>query len=217
MGGPGLESRSMRKGFDAVRHSGRLLAVSVGGLVVGLIFGGLTIASIGFLLRELYGEEVAVFGIAMGIAALTGVTIGVRFISDVVVAPGIGHLSDRLGRQRVTPTVLVAGAVAITGLAVSVHPITVAASIAVVFVCATAATVLLVSSAGDLSPPEHRASVMSTYATFADIGAAMGPIAALSTESLSGLRAAYFGGAILLLLTAVLVRRALGGASITAY
>ena len=212
MGAPSVESRSMREGFAAVRQNTRLLAVSVGGLIVGFIFGGLTIASIGFLLRELYGEQVAVFGLAIGIAALTGITIGVRFISDVVVAPGVGHLSDRLGRERVTPLVLVAGAVAISALAISVHPVTVAASIMVVFVCATAATVLLISSAGDLSPPEHRASIMSTYATFADIGAAMGPLAALSTESLTGLRTAYLGGGVLLVFAAILVRRALVGA-----
>lgn len=208
---PPAEGRSLREGFAEVRGNGRLLAVSIGGLVVGFIFAGLTIASIGFLLRELYGEEVAVFGIAIGIAALTGITIGVRFISDVVVAPGVGHFSDRIGRERVTPVVLVVGAVAITGLAFSTHPAMVVVSILVVFVCATAATVLLVSSAGDLSPPEHRASVMSTYATFADAGAALGPLAALSTESLTGLRWAYIGGAVLLLFTAVLVRRALVG------
>ncbi len=48
---------------------------------------------------------------------------------------------------------------------------------------------------------------MSVYATFLDLGSALGPLVGLSLGTLGGLRWAFVGGGLLLLLMALLYRR----------
>jgi hypothetical protein len=48
--------------------------------------------------------------------------------------------------------------------------------------------------------------VMSSYATFMDLGSALGPLIGLSFASLATLRGMYGGAALVLLLAAVLFR-----------
>jgi MFS family permease len=64
----------------------------------------------------------------------------------------------------------------------------------------------LSATAGDLALPERRSAVMSGYATFLDLGSAIGPLIGLSFASLATLRGVYGGAAVLLLLAAVLFR-----------
>jgi MFS family permease len=86
----------------------------------------------------------------------------------------------------------------------------------VAFVAATALTVGLSATAGDLAPPERRSAVMSSYATFLDLGSAIGPLIGLSFASLATLRGLYGGAAVLLLLAAVLFRIAFASGSTAA-
>jgi predicted MFS family arabinose efflux permease len=74
------------------------------------------------------------------------------------------------------------------------------------FVAATGLTVGLSATAGDLAPPERRSAVMSSYATFLDLGSALGPLIGLSFANLATLRGMYGGAALLLLLAAVMFR-----------
>jgi fucose permease len=79
------------------------------------------------------------------------------------------------------------------------------------FVAATALNVGLSATAGDLAPPERRSAVMSSYATFLDLGSALGPLVGLSFASLATLRGMYGAAAVALLLAAFLFRIAFAG------
>ncbi len=195
---PLMAARGETGGLAAVLGDRRLLAVSAGGLVTGLVFAGLVSASLGFYLRAQYGEEVPVAGAAIGVASLTGVMLGMRSLLNLPVAPLAGHISDRLGRTRVTLAAYALGAAGLVVLATAGAIAQVAAGVFLTFVAATALNTLLLAAAGDMAPPERRSAVMSTYATFLDLGAALGPLVGLSTGSLLALRGTFLAAAVML-------------------
>ena len=75
---PLMAARGEAGGLAAVLGDRKLLAVSAGGLVTGLVFAGLVSASLGSYLRAHYGEEVPVAGAVIGVASLTGIMLGMR-------------------------------------------------------------------------------------------------------------------------------------------
>ena len=197
---PLMAARGEAGGLAAVLGDRKLLAVSAGGLVTGLVFAGLVSASLGFYLRAHYGEEVPVAGAVIGVVSLTGIMLGMRSLLNLPVAPLAGHVSDRLGRTRVTLAAYALGAAGLVILATAEAIAVVAAGVVITFVAATALNTLLVAGAGDMAPPERRSAVMSTYATFLDLGAALGPLVGLSTGSLLALRGTFVAAAVVLVL-----------------
>jgi MFS family permease len=176
---------------------------------------GVVVATFGLWLLERYGETISIASIAVGVASFNGVVLSARFLGDVVWGPFAGHLSDRLGRVR---AIALAGGLAVLGLVGLSLSGSLAWSVAtafVVFFAGTALGVGLEAAAGDLAPPAARARVMSTYATWSDLGAALGPFVAYQVAAQAGLIAVYRGAAACLLiagLAALLPMRGLGRA-----
>ena len=185
----------------------QLLIVGLGGLAGMLVFSGLLTASLGFYLDERFGDEIGIAGITIGVASFTGIALGLRFGVDLLLAPAAGRLSDTLGRTPVILTAFALGAGGLLLLAASPPIGVVVLAVMLAFIASTALIVLLHSRAGDLAPVARRAAVMSVYATFLDLGSALGPLVGLSVGTLGALRWALLGGALLLLTMAVLYRR----------
>jgi len=200
-GGPGM--------LAAMRER-RLLATGGGALLTGLVFSGLVTASLGFFLTEHFGERVGLLGIAIGTTSATGILLGLQWSLGLPLAPVIGHLSDRLGRVRVTSAGFVIGAGGLVALAVFSEAALVLGAVLTAFAAATILGVGLAATAGDLAPPERRSAVMSGYATFLDVGAALGPLVGLAFASLATLRGLYVAAALLLLLAGAGFRLGLG-------
>jgi MFS transporter, DHA1 family, multidrug resistance protein len=142
----------------------------------GMAISGLVTATLGFWLVTLYGERVDLVWLTAGVATVTGLLLGARFLFDAVWGPVSGHLSDRWGRLRFT---LGAGfvqfvALLLLGQAWGLLWTVVAALI--LFVAATSVQVSLDATAGDLALQGNRSRVMSWYATSHDLGAATGPL-----------------------------------------
>ena len=190
-------------GLGAVLRDPRLLALSAGGLVTGLAFAGLVTASLGFFLAEQFGEEVPVFGVAIGVASVSGVMLGTRWLLALPVAPLAGLVSDRLGRAPVTVAAFLLGSLGLLVLAGASGSELVVVGLLVTFTAAIALNTLLITGAGDLASLDRRAAVLTTYATFQDLGAALGPLAGLSAASLPVLRAMFVAAAVLLVLLAI--------------
>ena len=198
--------RATGGGLSVVLRDRRLLTVGLGGLSGMLVFSGLLTASIGFYFGERFGDDIAVAGLAVGIATFTGIVLGARFTIDLLLAPLAGHLSDRRGRTVVTLSAFVLGAAGLFILAASPPLGIVLLAVAIAFVASTALVVLLDARAGDLAPPERRTAVMSTYATFLDLGAALGPLVGLSVGTLGALRWAFVAGGLILVVMAISYR-----------
>ena len=178
----------------------KLLTVGIGGLAGMLVFSGLLTASLGFYFDARFGDEIGVFGLAIGVASFTGIALAIRFAFDLLLGPATGRLSDRLGRTPVIVTAFVFEAVGLLLLAASLPLAGVLPAMLLAFLSSTALIVLLHARAGDLAPAARRAAVLSIYATFLDLGAALGPLVGLSVGTLGALRWAFVAGAVLLVL-----------------
>ncbi|MDA0352531.1 MAG: MFS transporter [Chloroflexi bacterium] len=206
---------STLRGLVTVLQDRRLLSTGAGGLVTGLVFSGLVTASLGFFLREHFGDEVAFIGLAVGVTSATGLLLGAQWSLGLPLAPILGYLSDRYGRLRVTTSGFAFGAVGLAILTMSSTVPLILLGVFVTFVAATALNVGLSATAGDLAPPDRRSAVMSSYATFLDLGSALGPLVGLSFASLTTLRGMYGAAAVLLLVSALLFRGAFASRSTT--
>ena len=168
-------------------------------LVNGFVVSGLVTATVAFMLRERFGDEVGVFGLALGVATLSGVLLSLRWAFDLALGPIGGSLSDRIGRRRLILPSLAALVVAMAVLVSQPGVLVVIAAITGLFAAAAVLTVALEAAAGDLAARTDGPRFMSRYATALDLGAALGPIVGLSLGSAAALQGTYlFGGATLL-------------------
>ena len=204
----GERSPQPRGGGDlrAVLGDRRLLVTGSGILITGLVFSGLVTASLGFYLSAHFGQQIAILGIALGVTSATGIMLGVQWSLGLPLAPVLGHLSDRFGRIPLISGGFALGASGLLALALTESIWLMLPAVLAAFVASTALTVSLTATAGDLAPPERRSAVVSSYATFADLGSALGPLIGLSFASLATLRGLYGAAALLLLVAALLFR-----------
>ena len=200
-----LQPRQTRPRDNSVREvlrDRRLLATCCGILITGLVFSGLLTASLGFYLSAHFGQQVAILGMALGVTTATGILLGSQWLP---LSPILGHFSDRLGRVPVISLGFGLGAAGLLVLAVTQSTWLMLLAALTAFVGSTALTVTLHSTAGDLAPPNRRNAVVGIYATFLDLGSALGPVLGLSFASLAALQRLYAGAGISLILAAILL------------
>lgn len=155
---------------------GRLLMLYALAFLQAMTINGLVTATLGAWLEDQYGEQIGLVWLTIGVATLTGLLLGVRFLSDFVWGPLSGHLSDRHGRRIM---LVLAGTVEVAGLVLLALGGSVWLTVlvtAALFFSATAVNVTIQAIAGQLAAPERRSQAMSWYATFHDLGAAAGPL-----------------------------------------
>ena len=172
------------------------MAVKLGMLANGFAAQGVVLSTVVLALSSAAGTS-------EGAAALAGVLVGLRWAFDLALAGPLGYLSDRLGRGRLIPVLLVGQSLTVAGLALASDRAGIILATLLIFLAATALTAAGDAAAGDLAPPNRRAEVMSGYATWVDIGSALGPFAALVLDESLGLRISYGLTGVLLFLTAV--------------
>ena len=192
--------RSERADLRVVLADRRLLVTCGAILVTGLVFSGLVTASLGFYLSAHFGQQIAVLGVALGVTTATGILLGSQWLP---LSPLFGYLSDRFGRVLVISGGFATGAAGLIVLAATDSIWLMLLSVLSAFVASTALTVTLHATAGDLAPPDRRNAVLSAYATFLDLGSALGPLIGLSFASLAALQGLYGGAAVLLLVAAL--------------
>lgn len=185
----------------AVLADRRLLATCSSILITGLVFSGLLTASLGFYLSSHFGQQIAILGVALGVTTATGILLGSQWLP---LSPVLGYLSDRFGRVPLVNAGFGVGVVGLLALSVTDSIWLMLLAVLAAFVASTALTVTLHSTAGDLAPPDRRNAVVSTYATFLDLGSALGPLIGLSFASLAALQGLYVGAAMLLVVAALL-------------
>lgn len=160
----------------SVDVSRRLWAVYACGYAHGFVMSGVITATLGLLLKTLYGSAIAVGSLSVGIATITGLLLSSRWLIDFGLGPYLGHLSDRLGRHRVILAAFLIGTLALAVFASvgSLLPLTVAT--VAIFAAGTALSAALDASLGDLARPGQQARVIGRYTTFHDLGSACGPL-----------------------------------------
>jgi MFS family permease len=113
--------------------------------------------------------------LGLGIASVAAGLLALRWTADLL-GPALGAMADRVGRRRTVAVGLPLLALGMVALA-WVHPPGVALLfLPGIFVAATASQVSLDALAGNLAPREERTVFLGRYTTWADLGAAVGPL-----------------------------------------
>ena len=185
----------------------RLRAIYAGGFAHGFVMSGVLTATLGLLLKTLYGSSIMLGGLSMGIATMTGLLLSSRWLIDFGLGPYLGHVSDRLGRQRVILAGFLLGALALIVFASvrSLGPLSLAT--VVIFVSGTALSAALDASLADLARPGSQARMLGRYTTFQDLGSACGPLLGYAFGVWLGLGVMYGLGACLFVAAAGLYAR----------
>jgi len=165
----------------------RLLAVNLTGFAVAFGLGGLLTGTLGYILKELVGAELHFGSLVVGVTSVTGVLLALRYSSDLGLSALMGRLTDTWGRGKLLGLAL---PILLIGLLVTGFvrtPLPFLLVLPAIFVAMTGAVVALDASAGDIAVRARAAQVMSRYATWRDLGSALGPLLGFALVSLAGL------------------------------
>lgn len=160
---------------------------------------GLVMATLSLLLQEKYGATVPVGSALIGVATVAGAILSVRWMSDLLLAPIFGSLSDRYGRQRLARISMAVPALCLVAVALSQHLMVTTVLSLALLISIGASNIALESAVGDIAVTGNRAAVMSRFSTWHDMGSAFGPAIGFAIGAQTGLTFAYVLGALLLI------------------
>lgn len=156
-----------------------------------LLLSGVVVSTTAIFVAERAGagDDVVLFGI--GIATLTGLLHGVRWITDLSLGPLAGALSDRFGQATTALMVATAYTLAV-GLALVTPPFVSILCLFGALICdGMMHTIMSAAASGvALGTPRPHAFI-SVYATTTDAGSALGPLVAYSLVTGLGLVPVY--------------------------
>ena len=148
-----------------------------------------------FLKQQLRTETfLSTFGIGIGTAV--GLVLALRWISDLVVGPLLGALSDRVGQLSLAALLVIGVLLAVVG-AVTLGGVAALLCVALILVTSTGVNVTFDAAANRLSvtPPRPHLFI-GAYTTFSDAGSAVGPLLAYSLGAATGFGALYVAAAL---------------------
>ena len=175
-----------------------LLSISLMGFATAFAANGLAIATVAPYLAEFADERGKVLGGPLAVVTLAGLMVGFRWFSDLGLGIPLGHLSDRIGRRA---SIAYGMAAMLASLAVMAAFDSVAAAIVgmpLLFIAAVGVTAALDAAMGETSPGSTRAAAMGRYATWQDLGAALGPFAGFLIADRIGFQGGFAVAAALL-------------------
>jgi MFS family permease len=148
-------------------------------LLSAVAIGGVFISTAGVLLRSRVVSHGLVFA-GVGLGTLTGFVQASRWASDILLAPLVGRLSDRLGRALPLALIYSLQLFAACAILFSQGVLAAVAAGVLMFSAQAVALVVLSSAAADVGAGEKSALSMTMYSTCLDLGEATGPILAYS-------------------------------------
>ena len=137
------------------------------------------------------GESLRLGPLVIGITSMTGTFLALRYASDLGLSALAGRISDVWGRARLLSLALPVLVLGLFVVGFATKPVLLMVALPVVFVAMTGAVVALDASAADIAAQERAAQVMSRYATWRDLGSALGPSLGFAAAGVLGLHAMY--------------------------
>ncbi|HRW08720.1 MAG TPA: MFS transporter [Caldilineaceae bacterium] len=175
----------------------------LGAGAIQLFLSGIVVSTTSIYLAERLqvGENTLLFGI--GVATITGLLQGVRWLSDITVGPTIGRLSDHFGQSLMALLLCLTSTVAIFGL-VTLTDLWALLALFLYFLCDSGINVTLSAAASGVAMHHGRPHyLIGAYTTAGDLGSALGPLLAFSIGRYLGLPITYAFTAIIGLLVVV--------------
>jgi MFS family permease len=162
---------------------------------------GVVVSTTAVFLAERMGTDSGEAWFGFGIATLTGMMHGVRWITDLSLGPAVGALSDHIG-QATTATLVVVILVAGLMGALFLPPMLAILCLFVVLLSDGALHIVMSAAASGVAITTTRPhAFVGVFTTTTDAGSALGPLVAYSLVTTVGLSLVYGVMAVLLLLT----------------
>jgi MFS family permease len=168
--------------------------------LIDTIFEGVVISTTSLFLASRLGTNELLSGFGVRVGTVAGLLLALRWTSDLVFAPAVGALSDRLGRVQTLAAMTCVLLVGVIGV-VSLSGPLLLVCLALMFVSAAGLNTTLHAAANDVALQSERPHIfVGVYATATDAGSAIGPLLAYSVGILLNWNALYLltGGALLL-------------------
>ncbi len=191
--------QSFREGWKEALKTERGRRLLLAGSIHTL-FEGVLIATASLFLARRLGNFDFLSGLGIRIGTIAGLLLALRWTSDILFAPGIGWMSDRLGQVKSLAVLVCVLLVSLMG-AVSFSGPYLVLCLAFLFVSSAGLNIILSAVANSLSVHMERPHIyLGVYATAIDGGAALGPLLAYSVGTLAGFATLYVGVGVVLAL-----------------
>jgi MFS family permease len=184
-----------------------LSSVGLGTMITSLV-RALLASTLALHLLELVGtDRVGFLGFTIGIATAGGLLLGMQWVGRLAAGPLLGFASDRVGRTGMTMVLFALAVVGMGALSRLTSLPLIAGCVVLAFFSLAGLEVVLATSASDLAAHERRAGqyVISSFANWMDLGAALGPLTAYVLKSGVPFQSMYLGGAVALCAPAALL------------
>ncbi len=162
-----------------------------------LLFDSILVSTAALFLKQQLGSEtpLAAFGVGIGTAA--GLVLALRWLSDLVVGPLLGALSDRVGQLPLAALLVMGVLLAVIG-AVTLGGVASLLCVALILITSTGVNVTLDAAANRLSMTTRRPHLfIGAYTTVSDAGSAVGPLLAYSLGAATGFGILYVAAALI--------------------
>ena len=191
--------QSFREGWKEALKTERGRRLLLAGSIHTL-FEGVLIATASLFLARRLGSFDFLSDLGIRIGTIAGLLLALRWTSDILFAPAIGWMSDRLGQVKSLAVLVCVLLVSLAG-AVSFSGPYLVLCLAFLFVSSAGLNIILSAVANSLSVHMERPHIyLGVYATAIDGGAALGPLLAYSVGTLAGFATLYVGVGVVLAL-----------------
>lgn len=156
------------------KHSGskrRVYGLLVRGFVLGCVGSGLIMATLGAILANIVGSSIPIGKLLIGVATLNGFLLAARWIFEILCAPFLGALTDRMGHRIGSFVFFGIGTMSLFACGIVSNILVLSFLILIFFVCGTTLTAVLAAEAG-----KRGSKTIALYASAWDFGAAIGPL-----------------------------------------
>lgn len=169
------------------------LSAAVGLLGINrLVLAGILMSTFGLFLKELLGEVILLGSWSFGVATITGLGLGTTALLNMVSAPLVGRLSDRVGdRWRVVSGSVAVGMTGFGLLALGL-PLAILFGLPLTSISSGSNQGLSTALVGDMSGEERHGRFLGVLFTVGDLGSAIGPPLAYALLPLWGIRGVYW-------------------------
>lgn len=154
-----------------------------------LLLSSVVIATSSLLLARMAGSEAAISW--LGVATVTGLLQGARWLSDITVGPALGYVSDRIGQANLAALLVTLSLASIVGLMLLPAGLAIFCLL-LVLLCDCGLSVALSAAASGMALTTQRPHLfVGVYTTATDLGSALGPLFALSVGQAIGFTTLY--------------------------
>jgi MFS family permease len=169
------------------------LSAAVGLLGINrLVLAGILMSTFGLYLRELFGDTVTLGHWSIGVATLTGLGLGTTALLNMVSAPLVGRLSDRVGSRWQVVSASVATGIVGFGLLALGLPLAILFGLPLTSIASGSNQGLSTALVGDLAGDGRHGRYLGILFTVGDLGSAIGPPLAYALLPVWGIQGVYW-------------------------